>query len=340
MLQSIYFPVRCKRSGILLAAAILLAALLAKPNASFPQSGDKVKIGLPDFSISFLSLKVAQSQRLFQSEGLEVDLIRISNPVAMIALLNKEIDYAASTGSVLASAVRGLPLKIVMYSLRTPPHALIVKPEIKTPPEIKEKIIGVATGTTEGILRAIMVHAKLTEKDVKILLISESSSRLNALSLGRMDGAVLPPPFSVQAEKMGFRRLIGASEVPEIVDARIAFPPPAGLGVHSDKLQGQPQQIRQVVRATLRGHDFIRTRKNDTVKIISDWLKVDSAIAAGAYDAYVSSLSPEGWVPEPFLESVVEQQRQSLKVPEKVPIAKVADFRILKEILAESRKGR
>ena len=340
MLQSIYFPVRCKRSGILLAAAILLAALLAKPNASFPQSGDKVKIGLPDFSISFLSLKVAQSQRLFQSEGLEVELIRISNPVAMIALLNKEIDYAASTGSVLASAVRGLPLKIVMYSLRTPPHALIVKPEIKTPPEIKEKIIGVATGTTEGILRAIMVHAKLTEKDVKILLISESSSRLNALSLGRMDGAVLPPPFSVQAEKMGFRRLIGASEVPEIVDARIAFPPPAGLGVHSDKLQGQPQQIRQVVRATLRGHDFIRTRKNDTVKIISDWLKVDSAIAAGAYDAYVSSLSPEGWVPEPFLESVVEQQRQSLKVPEKVPIAKVADFRILKEILAESRKGR
>jgi ABC-type nitrate/sulfonate/bicarbonate transport system substrate-binding protein len=340
MLQSIYFPVRCKRSGILLAAAILLAALLAKPNASFPQSGDKVKIGLPDFSISFLSLKVAQSQRLFQSEGLEVDLIRISNPVAMIALLNKEIDYAASTGSVLASAVRGLPLKIVMYSLHTPPHALIVKPEIKTPPEIKEKIIGVATGTTEGILRAIMVHAKLTEKDVKILLISESSSRLNALSLGRMNGAVLPPPFSVQAEKMGFRRLIGASEVPEIVDARIAFPPPAGLGVHSDKLQGQPQQIRQVVRATLRGHDFIRTRKNDTVKIISDWLKVDSAIAAGAYDAYVSSLSPEGWVPEPFLESVVEQQRQSLKVPEKVPIAKVADFRILKEILAESRKGR
>lgn len=70
MLQSIYFPVRCKRSGILLAAAILLAALLAKPNASFPQSGGKVKIGLPDFSISFLSLKVAQSQRLFQSEGL------------------------------------------------------------------------------------------------------------------------------------------------------------------------------------------------------------------------------------------------------------------------------
>src|SRR5262245_26114175 len=246
----------CKRSRISLASIIVLAGAVFSFNPAFPQTAGKIKIGLPDFSISFLSLKIAQSQGLFVSEGLEAELIRISNPVAMIALLNKEIDYAASTGSVLASAVRGLPLKVVMYSLRTPPHALIVKPEIKTPPEIKEKIIGVATGTTEGILRAIMVHAKLTEKDVKILLISESSSRLNALSQGRMDGAVLPPPLSVQAEKMGFRRLIGASEVPEIVAARIAFPPPAGLGVHSDKLQSQQQQIRQVVRATLRGHDF------------------------------------------------------------------------------------
>ena len=82
MLPSSYFPVRHKRSGILFAAAILLAALLAKPNASFPQSVGKVKIGLPDFSISFLSLKVAQSERLFQSKGLEVELILISNPVA------------------------------------------------------------------------------------------------------------------------------------------------------------------------------------------------------------------------------------------------------------------
>src|SRR5712692_6012442 len=186
-----------------------------------------------------------------QAEGLDAELIRISNPVAMIALMNKEIDYAASTGSVLASAVRGLPLRVVMYSLRTPFHALLVKPEIKSLQEIRGKVIGVATGTTEGILRAMMIHAGLTDKDVKILLISESSSRLNALSVGRIDGAILPPPFSVQAEKMGLKQLIGASEVPEIIDGRIAFPPPSGLGVNNDKLQSQPQQIRQIVRTIL-----------------------------------------------------------------------------------------
>jgi ABC-type nitrate/sulfonate/bicarbonate transport system substrate-binding protein len=285
-------------------------------------------------------VKIAQLQGLFVSEGLDAELIRISNPVAMIALLNKEIDYAASTGSVLASAVRGLPLRVVMYSLGTPFHALLVKPEIKSLQEIGGKVIGVTTGTTEGILRAMMVHAGLTDKDLKILLISESGGRLNALSIGGIDGAILPPPFSVQAEKMGLKRLIGAAELPELIDGRIAFPPRSGLGVHSDKLQSQPQQIRQILRAILKAHDFIRTRKNDTIKIISDWLKVDSSIARGSYDAYLGSMSPEGLAPEPFMEAVIEQQAQSLKVTEKVPLGKVADFKILREVLAEPHKGR
>jgi ABC-type nitrate/sulfonate/bicarbonate transport system substrate-binding protein len=338
--MSVKVPTRCKRPRVFLAGIVLLAGVVFNLNEAFSQTPGKIKIGLPDFSISFLSVKIAQSHGLFVSEGLDAELIRISNPVAMIALLNKEIDYAASTGSVLASAVRGLSLRVIMYSLRTPFHALLVKPEIKSLQEIRGKVIGVATGTTEGILRAMMVHAGLTEKDVKILLISESSSRLNALSIGRIDGAILPPPFSVQAEKMGLKRLIAAAEVPEIISGRIAFPPPSGLGVNNDKLQSEPQQIRQILRATLKAHDFIRTRKNDTVKIISDWLKVDSSIASGSYEAYLGSMSPEGLAPEPFMEAVIEQQVQALKVTEKVPLGKVADFRILKEVLAESRRSR
>ena len=67
---------------------------------------------------------------------------------------------------------------------------------------------------------------------------------------------------------------------------------------------------------------------------------MDSSIAAGSYDAYLSSMSPEGSVSEPFMEAVIEQQSQALKVTEKVPVAKVADFRIVREILAEPRKPR
>ena len=116
---------------------VLLAGVVFSFTEAFAQTAGKAKIGLPDYSMSFLPVKIAQSQGLFVSEGLAVEVIRISIPVAMIALLNKEIDYAASTGSVLASAVRGLPLRVVMYSLRTPFHALVVKSDIKSLQEIK-----------------------------------------------------------------------------------------------------------------------------------------------------------------------------------------------------------
>ena len=107
MIELVKFSLDGQRSRILLGAAILLLVILGNANPSFAQTLDKVKIGLPDFSISFLSLRVAQSQGFYQREGLEVELIRISNPVSMIALLNKEIDYSASTGSVLAVPLEG-----------------------------------------------------------------------------------------------------------------------------------------------------------------------------------------------------------------------------------------
>ena len=87
---------------------------------------------------------------------------------AIIALMNKEIDYAAlwpvPCWRARSAACRS---RLIMYSLRTPFHALVVKPEIKSLPEIKGKVIGVATGTTEGILRAMMVHAGLDRQGRK-----------------------------------------------------------------------------------------------------------------------------------------------------------------------------
>jgi hypothetical protein len=95
-----------------------------------------------------------------------------------------------------------------------------------------------------------------------------------------------------------------------------------------------------MVRSTLQAHDFIRTRKNETVKIISDWLKVDSSVAAGSYDAYISSMSPEGSVPDAFMQSVVEQQKHALKISDRVLVDRVADFTIVRKTFAELPRAR
>ena len=58
-------PIRCRRPWIVLAGIIMLVGVVFQLDEAFPQTAGKTKIGLPDFSISFLSVKIAQSQGLF-----------------------------------------------------------------------------------------------------------------------------------------------------------------------------------------------------------------------------------------------------------------------------------
>lgn len=318
--------------------ATLLLFLFSLPALSFSQSPQRVRVGLPTFSIPFVSLPVGQTKGFFREEGLEVELIRMRTPVAMVALTNKEIDYAVTTGSLLVSAVKGLPLKIAMYWLRAPLHVLNAKPEIRSIQELGGKTISIAgvTETTGVLLQAILASVKMDrERDVKILLIPDSGNRFATLSQGLVDAAILPPPFNLQAEAKGFRRLKAAAELPEIIDGTFPLAPPTGLGLNADKLQSNPRQVKQMIRAILKSQAFIRQNRAETIKIISDWLKIDGAIAAGSYDLYVDAMSPDGLVRTGVVESAVEQTRQESKIKEKVPAAKVADFSLVMEALEE-----
>ena len=221
-----------------------------------------------------------------------------------------------------------------MYTLRAPLHVLNVRPEIRSIQELKGKTVSIAGAgeTTDVLLRAILANAKM-DIEKEVLQVADSGNRVASLSAGLMDGAILPPPFNLQAEAKGFRRLRSAAELPEIIDGTFPLAPPTGLGANVDKLQNNPRQIKGMIRALLKSQTFIRHNKVETVKIMSDWLKIDSSIASGSYDLYVNAMSQDGLVREKVVESAIEQIRQDAKIKEKVPATKVANFSIVREVL-------
>lgn len=300
---------------------------------------EKVRIGTPSpSSIAILQIKIAELKGFFRDEGIQVEIVQMRVPVSMVALTTKEIDYATAAGTLLVSAVRGLPLRVVMYFLRTPLHVLNAKPEIRTMAELKGKTVGIGGigEATDPMLRGMLRRAKIDpEKEIKVLQVSGSGSRFAALTAGLMDAAVLPPPYNLQAEAQGYRRLMSVAEVPEILDGTVALPPPTGLGVNVEKLQNSPAQVKKIIRALLKSQNFIRSQKPETTKIISEWLKLDQSMAAGAYDMYVGAMSGDGLVKETALEAALKQVRQELKVKQSVSGSNVVDFSILKEALTE-----
>jgi NitT/TauT family transport system substrate-binding protein len=311
-------------------SVLLLSLALVCGEFGSAQSLEKVRIGMPSLSLSFIAPQVAYAQGFFREEGIDAEIIRIATNVGIVAVTTKEIGYTTAVGAGLRSAVKGLPLKVIMYFNGRPLHVLVAKPELKNLAGLRKKVVGFAGygDSTEFMLRAMLRQAGMElEKDVQAFQVSGSGQRLQALVSGRLDAAIVPPPFNFEAESRGFVRLASAADVFETSVS--------GLALHVDTLKERPMQVRQMLRALLQAQMFIRNNKPETVRVIADWLKLEPRIAQASYDIYVKGMSPDGIVPERVLESDIERARNDQQVKEVVPVGKVVDFAMLRDASRE-----
>jgi len=321
--------IRAKPSAILL-FLLVFGLTLARAEISAAQGLEKVRIGMPSLSLSFIAPQVAYARGFFREEGIDAEIIRIATNIGIVAVTTKEIGYTTAVGAGLRSAVKGLPLKVVIYFNGRPLHVLVAKPELKSLVDLRRKVIGFAGygDSTEFMLRAMLRQTGLElEKDVQAFQVSGSGQRLQALLTGKLDAAIVPPPFNFEAESKGFVRLITAADVFETSVS--------GLAVHVDTLRDKPAQVKRMLRALLKAQNFIRSNKTESVRVIANWLKLEPGIAQASYDIYVKGMSPNGVVPERVLESDIDRARKEQQVKETVPVGKVVDFAMLREALHE-----
>lgn len=324
----IEMPACAKELVLLLFLVLVLTLTHARFGAA--QTLEKVRIGMPSLSLSFVAPQVAYARGFFREEGIDAEIIRIATNIGIVAVTTKEIGYTTAVGAGLRSAVRGLPLKVITYFNGRPMHVLVAKPDLRTLPDLRRKVIGFAGygDSTEFMLRAILRQAGMDlEKDVQAFQVSGSGQRLQALLSGKLDAAIVPPPFNFEAESKGFVRLMAAADVFETSVS--------GLALHADTLKEKPAQVKRMLRALLKAQNFIRSNKTESVRVIADWLKLDPGIAQSSYDIYVKGMSLNGMVPERVLETDIERARKEQQVKEAVPVAKVVDFTLLKEALNE-----
>src|SRR6266403_997829 len=85
----------------------------------------KVRFSTTGISVSELPFKVAQLKGFWREEGLDVESILIRGAVGMQALLGGSVDYTSASGSTIAAAVRGLPVKLVFISSSNPQFELM-----------------------------------------------------------------------------------------------------------------------------------------------------------------------------------------------------------------------
>jgi ABC-type nitrate/sulfonate/bicarbonate transport system substrate-binding protein len=151
-------------AGRIIFSIILIVNLLMVQ----PIAAERIRTAVPGLNLNYLSVFAAEERNFFRDEGLENETIVIGGPAGIAALVSGDVDYSGAGGSGLRAAVKGAPLKAIMYQTEKPTWYLIVHPSITQTSDLKGKKIGVALiGDSEGSLHNPVCRTRgLSAKDV------------------------------------------------------------------------------------------------------------------------------------------------------------------------------
>ena len=294
------------------------------------QALERIRVAVSNPNMPNLTVAMAQKNGLFKDEALEAEIIRMNPNVAITALATGDVDYCQLFGAVVGAAIAGLPVRIVAGFLDNWPMTLIAQPELKALKDLKGKTLGISSfGATPDVAARLMIkQAGIdADKEIKILALGSDAARLMALKQRVVDVVVISPPADTQMEKQGYRILARAYEL-------FSFPY-LGLGTHTRKIKEKPDEIRRVIKATIRANRFIRDNRDEAVRALIAWGKVEREFAYASYDALRNLFNADGAVPEDGLKLVIEQARRNAKVIREIMPNEVVDLTFLHEAQVE-----
>src|SRR4029434_570887 len=241
---------------------IFLIALAVAFLVAPPTRAEKIRTAVPGLNLNYLSVFAAEERNFFRDEGLENETIVIGGPAGIAALVSGDVDYSGGGvrevrggghGSWLRAAVKGAPLKAIMYQTEKPTWYLIVHPSITQTSDLKGKKIGVALiGDSEDRFTTLFVaRAGLSAKDVtKISPGTNPGDKILAIKSGGGSAVVLDPAATVMAEREGLRSLVYLGDI---------FPLPFQGYVTTDrKISENPAQVKRWIKAMVRSLMFLR----------------------------------------------------------------------------------
>ena len=173
--------------------------------AAATSSAERVRTAIPRATVNYLSLPVAEVKGFFRSEGLDNETIVIPGSTAIAALVSGNVDYSGAGGSGMRAAVRGAPIKAVMFQTEKVTWYLIGAPDIQKISDHKGKRIAVGTigDTQDSLITMLAEREGLSARDItRVAMPSRSaSSTLLSLKTGAVSAAVVNADESLLAEK-------------------------------------------------------------------------------------------------------------------------------------------
>ncbi|MGH7871574.1 MAG: ABC transporter substrate-binding protein [Candidatus Binatia bacterium] len=252
------------------------------------QERRKIRISNANLSFTALPLVAAREWKLFDQQGLDIEIILMRSSAAAAALASGDLDYQSGIGTASVSAsLSGLDARALWSSTNRIVYWLMAGPQFKTVRDLRQKKIGVTGlgGTSHVALTAALEKSGVGARDYVAVSVP-SAQLVQALESKFVDAASLNPPFMFFAQRRGFAKLLDIGALVEM--------PSGGLTALLKTIKGRPDEVKRVVRALQTAKAIMLKSRERTLDLITRVLKMDKETAADTYKLVESNFNDTG----------------------------------------------
>ncbi len=285
------------RTRHVLHALCLLSATSLLAGAAAPPALERLNVGYSAQAVATAPLWVTQESGAFRRYGLDVTPIFLAGGLAPVAVLAGDVQFATmSAGVAIPPVLKGADLAMIASFTNYISHALVVASDIAEPKDLKGKRIAVQRlgDLTHIAAREAVKHLGLSEANVVYQQIGGVPTRFAALQSHNVQGAILTPPYTGRAQKMGYRVLVN------LYDLKIPF---SGASVVTTRrlIASRRAVALRFLKAVAEGIDFYKRDRVASMRMIDRHLRgVSHEELAEAMEHYIRDLDdrpyprPEG----------------------------------------------
>ncbi|HEX6768681.1 MAG TPA: ABC transporter substrate-binding protein [Candidatus Binatia bacterium] len=301
--------------------AILL--LFAAPGATEA----RMTIGLSSVNIAFLPVYVAQEKGFFKDEGLDVQFVMFNaGSTNLQSLMGGDIQMMGSAFvETLGGRSAGFDIKNFWGICNLMPFELYSNTNFRSMKEAKGKRFAISRfgSLTDFLTRATLQHHGIDPKEVTILQIGSTPARFAALSAGAVDASVVWFPVTEIAKGQGFRKLFDLKEM---------FPewPYETFAAREPWLSKERADVIKFLRAYQRGVKHTWDNKDDAVRALRKYVKIDPAFAPAGYDEYRQSFPLNGQIAEKVIPVVIDEEFRTGRLKRKLTVDEMVDRTCIK----------
>src|SRR5262245_9300078 len=280
-------------------------------------AADKLRIGYGAPSVTMSILWITKEGKLFDKNGLDVEVLYLESALVQRALIAGNIALGQMTGSLMAAPkLQGADLVMVASFLNNLLYRLVARPEIKSVADLKGKRVGVSRfgAGADRATRLLLARRGLNpEKDVVLIQIGSSPTRIAALSAASIDATIVDPPDHKKLQESGMRILANMEEL------KIPFQH-TGLVTTRAHIAPSPDVVRRVVKSMIDGIQFMTVNPEVSKRAFHKYMRLQQERELD--DAYQLLRS---FLPRKPYPTVDGFKAVLAELAEQIPAAKTAD---------------